>query len=151
MSSILLCTWERMLSASPVLMHTRSLFTIKATKKIIHIDHITSWNPSTFSFCKESFEYLWIGGVIFHYTECPEELENAKRLWEDERELALDLLMLKEELHNNYSHVMESVLQRVINKDFNYLDETTNKTVCRKWNYENSLFFAFTVVTTIGK
>jgi len=94
--------------------------------------------------------YLIVGGVIFHYTECPEELENAKRLWEDERELALDLLMLKEELHNNYSHVMESVLQRVINKDFNYLDETTNKTVCRKWNYENSLFFAFTVVTTIG-
>jgi len=94
--------------------------------------------------------YLIVGGVIFHYTECPEELENAKRLWEDERELALDLLMLKEELHENYSHVMESVLQRVINKDFDYLDATTNKTVCKKWNYENSLFFAFTVVTTIG-
>ena len=91
-----------------------------------------------------------LGGVIFHYTECPEELENAKRVWEDERELALDLLMLKEELHENYSHVMESVLHRVINKDFDYLDATTNKTVCKKWNYENSLFFAFTVVTTIG-
>ena len=94
--------------------------------------------------------YLILGGAIFHHTECPHELEQSAKEWEEDKALALKLLKLKDILGDQHDEDVESVLQHVIQKDLNNLDLTTNLTVCKLWDFENSLFFSFTVVTTIG-
>ena len=57
-------------------------------------------------------------------------------------------------VHLFFNEVLETVLNHVINsglgEDLSFGDNA-NVTKCSKWDYENSLFFAFTVVTTIGK
>ena len=98
--------------------------------------------------------YLVIGGFIFHYTECPKELDSARQQFEEDTKLNLAILDLREKL--NDSDVLETVINKisenhVISNEFsNSFEDNRNLTKCKKWDYENSLFFAFTVVTTIG-
>ena len=98
--------------------------------------------------------YLVIGGFLFHTTECPQELEDKRSDFEDASKLSLAILNLKQKLNGSDNEVLETVLNHVINsglgEDLSFGDNA-NVTKCSKWDYENSLFFAFTVVTTIGK
>ena len=98
--------------------------------------------------------YLVIGGFLFHTTECPQELEDKRKNLEDATDLSLAILDLKQKLNGNDDKVLETVLNHVINSEFIEdlsFGDNANVTKCSKWDYENSLFFAFTVVTTIGK
>ena len=97
--------------------------------------------------------YLVIGGFLFHTTECPQELEDKKKNFEDATELSLAILELQQKLNGSDDKVLETVLHHLIKSDFEdfSLGDNANVTKCSKWDYENSLFFAFTVVTTIGK
>ena len=60
--------------------------------------------------------------------------------------MASDLLKLEQKLNESDKFLIENVIHRVIGKDFDmkYNNE------CHKWDFENSFFFSFTVVTTIG-
>ena len=98
--------------------------------------------------------YLVIGGFLFHTTECPQELEDKRTEFAEDTKLALAILNLKQKLSGRDSEVLETVLNHVINSEFSEdfgSEDNANVTKCSKWDYENSLFFAFTVVTTIGK
>ena len=90
--------------------------------------------------------YLIIGGFIFHYTECPEELSNKNKTWEEKGQLASDLLQLEQKLNESDKFLIENVIHRVIGEDL----DTKYNNKCHKWDFENSFFFSFTVVTTIG-
>ena len=81
--------------------------------------------------------YLIIGGFIFHYTECPEELSSKNKTWEENSQLASDLLKLEQKLNESDKFLIENVIHRVIGKDFDmkYNNE------CHKWDFENSFFF----------
>lgn len=97
--------------------------------------------------------YLVIGGFLFHTTECPQELEDKRKNLEDATDLYLAILDLKQKLNGSDDKVLETVLNHVINSEFIEdlsFGDNANVTKCSKWDYENSLFFAFTVVTTIG-
>ena len=100
--------------------------------------------------------YLVIGGFLFHTTECPQELEDKRAAFDAASKLSLAVLELQQKLNGSDEKVLETVLNHVINSDSVFSEDLSfgdnaNVTKCRKWDYENSLFFAFTVVTTIGK
>ena len=65
--------------------------------------------------------------------------------------------MIQEQLHSsNHSRhgvLLDDILDHVINAESRDIHELygDNVTTCKKWDFENSLFFSFTVVTTIGK
>ena len=89
--------------------------------------------------------YLIIGGVIFHTTECPQEQEESKQKYE----LREAIINLKTRLDDSDRETLEKVLKRYVSTDFQ--DESDNMTTdCRRWDHVNSVFFSFTVVTTIG-
>ena len=89
--------------------------------------------------------YLIIGGVIFHTTECPQEQEESKQKYE----LTEAIINLKTRLDDSDRETLEKVLKRYVSTDFQ--DESDNMTTdCRRWDHVNSVFFSFTVVTTIG-
>ena len=89
--------------------------------------------------------YLIIGGLIFHETECPQEIEEGK----ENLELTEALLKLKTKLDDHDSETLEKVLNHFIAPEFR--DDSDNRTTeCQRWDHVNSVFFSFTVVTTIG-
>lgn len=89
--------------------------------------------------------YLIIGGVIFHTTECPQEQEESKQKYE----LREAIINLKTRLDDSGRETLEKVLNRYVSSEFQ--DESDNMTTdCRRWDHVNSVFFSFTVVTTIG-
>lgn len=97
--------------------------------------------------------YLVIGGFLFHTTECPHELEDKRAGFDDASKLSLTILDLKQKLNGSDEKVLETVLNHLENSGNSVVfssGDNANVTKCSKWDYENSLFFAFTVVTTIG-
>ena len=98
--------------------------------------------------------YLVIGGFLFHTTECPHELEDKRAGFDDASKLSLTILDLKQKLNGSDEKVLETVLNHLENSGNSVVfssGDNANVTKCSKWDYENSLFFAFTVVTTIGR
>ena len=98
--------------------------------------------------------YLVIGGFLFHTTECPQELEDKRAGFDDASKLSLTILDLKQKLNGSDDKVLETVLSHLTNSGHSVIfssGDNANVTKCSKWDYENSLFFAFTVVTTIGR
>jgi len=94
--------------------------------------------------------YLILGGFLFHLTECPAELESKNATYEKDKHIADAIIDMKTRLNEDDIGVLEEILSHfVIQHKFSdnstgYLEE------CDKWNFQNSLFFSFTVVTTIG-
>lgn len=89
--------------------------------------------------------YLIIGGVIFHTTECPQEEEDRRQ----ESFLTDALLKIKKKLDGPDSKTLEKIIKLYISTEFQ--NGSKNKTTdCQNWDYVNSVFFSFTVVTTIG-
>ena len=101
--------------------------------------------------------YLIGGAFIFHHTECPAELEEKNQERIKTESLAASILDLQDKLndsdHSFDSELLDNILEHVLLRSTKDIHELygENVTICKKWDFENSLFFSFTVVTTIGK
>ena len=89
--------------------------------------------------------YLIIGGVIFHETECPQEEEERR----EKMELIDAIMILRTKLDGSDRETLEEVLKRYNLTVFQESSENQT-TDCPRWDHVNSVFFSFTVVTTIG-
>ena len=100
--------------------------------------------------------YLIGGAFIFHHTECPAELEEKNEERAKTENLAASILDLQDKLSDSVdslpSELLDNILQHVVSRSSRDIHELygENVTICKKWDFENSLFFSFTVVTTIG-
>ena len=99
--------------------------------------------------------YLVIGGFLFNYTECPREIQEKNDTMKKDSEVDTDVQNLQNHLSESDREKLQSILDRVrVSRPINNTDidssTTGNIIKCSKWDFENSLFFSFTVVTTIG-
>ena len=99
--------------------------------------------------------YLVIGGFLFNYTECPKEIQEKNDTMKIDSEVDTDVQDLRSHLSESDREALQSILDRVrVRRQINNTDIDSNRTGsiihCSKWDFENSLFFSFTVVTTIG-
>jgi len=92
--------------------------------------------------------YLILGGFLFNLTECPHELETREASYEKDKDVGLAILQMKERLERSDIEVLDTILSHWVDRHFFKEDNAT--LICSKWNFQNSLFFSFTVVTTIG-
>ena len=106
--------------------------------------------------------YLALGALLFHAIECPEEIRE-KTLLTTRKERFLKLVedvgekemgKLHEACTLMYYHIVyneTSGVKGLINQTMQKLktEENTDRT-CEKWSFFNSIFFAFTSITTIG-
>ena len=92
--------------------------------------------------------YLILGGFIFNLTECPHELETRRANFEKDKDIGQKILTMKERLQKSDIEVLDKILEHWVDRHFFKNDNAT--LICSKWNFQNSLFFSFTVVTTIG-
>ena len=94
--------------------------------------------------------YLIFGSFVFHYTECPEEIKERS----ERRILAHSLMELQHQLNRSNSDILETVMAKVTNfdefKNVKNINASEDEAECVYWDRVNSLFFSFTVVTTIG-
>jgi len=94
--------------------------------------------------------YLILGGFVFNLTECPAEIETRKANYEKDKDIALAVIDMKERLNSADTEVLDTILSHWVDRHFFKEDNTNASLQCSKWNFQNSLFFSFTVVTTIG-
>ena len=99
--------------------------------------------------------YLVLGGFLFNYTECPKEIQEKNETMKIDSEVDTDVQDLQNHLSESDREKLQSILKRVrVRRTINNTDIESNITgsiiKCSKWDFENSLFFSFTVVTTIG-
>jgi len=100
---------------------------------------------------------LFLGALLFHTTECPAEVQaKALRLQADQR-LSTKINRMKEKLDPDELEVLGEIVEHWTEMGFVFVEgvlvdrETnTSEIKCDKWGYQNSFFFSFTVVSTIG-
>ena len=99
---------------------------------------------------------------MFHAIECPEEISNKKQVAIENRKIQemfillsshLDIVgkFLQDPTQSSY-HIPRNVLINITYKSKNIASNKVEREVfqCNTWSVYNSLFFAFTCVTTIG-
>ena len=96
---------------------------------------------------------LFIGMALFHSVECPSELEEMKERESRVVEVRQKIHRLTVTLAREQSKEMEQILDHFKDLGLRIPDPPSNTSdhICTKWDHQNSLFFAFTVVTTIGQ
>jgi len=95
--------------------------------------------------------YLILGGFLFHWTECDNELEGKlddMQIRAEIKEILYGLKTATNIFNINDSNV--SKLEDYFQKKVKTMEDNATDPYCEKWNFQNSLFFSFTVVTTIG-
>ena len=99
----------------------------------------------SFAFLAIYMVYLLVGGYIFHAIECPEEISMKSRLSGKVQEVMslnfshLERVIIMQNLYNNIKQE-SAYMAWIYGKDLE----------CMTWSVYNSLFFAFTCITTIG-
>ncbi|CAG7832242.1 unnamed protein product [Allacma fusca] len=103
--------------------------------------------------------YLLFGGTIFMVLEQHTEILNREELSTLRQDVQEILLRLDRDFYHNDTtpevlDALRSAKEGVINRisaacgGTNFMDSSQSEVI--KWNYYNSVFFAFTIVTTIG-
>ena len=95
--------------------------------------------------------YLILGGFLFNLTECPAELESKNATYEKDKHIAHAIIDMKTRLNEADTGILEEILSHWVDRHAFSDNSTEDLMKCDKWNFQNSLFFSFTVVTTIGK
>ena len=97
--------------------------------------------------------YLVIGGLVFQQTECPAEIEDKLHTWRSDSELVRAVGDLRDSLGEEDRASLNFILDHLLVRyQIGTLESNLTDTIitCSKWDFVNSLFFSFTVVTTIG-
>jgi len=94
--------------------------------------------------------YLILGGFLFNLTECPAELDSKNATYEKDKHIAHAIIDMKTRLNEADNGVLEEILSHWVDRHAFSENSTEDLLKCDKWNFQNSLFFSFTVVTTIG-
>ena len=97
--------------------------------------------------------YLIIGGLVFQQTECPAEIEDKLHTWRSDSELVRAVGDLRDSLGEEDRASLNFILDHLLVRyQIGTLESNLTDTIitCSKWDFVNSLFFSFTVVTTIG-
>ncbi len=118
--------------------------------------HCCTWNVywGAVIWCSLVVTYLLVGGGLFYAAERPheeDEIDRARR----EREVALDYLTevfvnLSNGPNLNLSEQAAGALVDELAEFFDQLDEIPAES-SPSWEYGTSVFFAITVITTIGQ
>ena len=97
--------------------------------------------------------YLALGMTVFNLTECPAELDARKALRKADLQLSGLLERMEHKLDKKDRELLERIGKQLSKRGIGVLRYKLENSsqVCDKWDHANSLFFAFTVVTTIGK
>ena len=101
---------------------------------------------------------LIVGGHLFKATECPDEIKVKKKSAEDEREWHDFIIMISsylegcDEFHQyEEPSMLTSILETMYNKSNIKINAMEGEDfVCETWSLYNSIFFSFTITTTIG-
>ena len=97
---------------------------------------------------------LIVGGFLFHATECPNEKAVKRRDAEDERDLREYMTIIYSHLENCnkvFEHGEEELaLMKVIKTKISTITTKEEDFECKRWSMYNSIFFSFTIITTIG-
>ena len=91
---------------------------------------------------------------MFHATECPDEKAIKRKVAEEER-------IFREQMKEIYSHLVncskvlwhgdaELALMAIIKTKISTIATEEEDFECERWSMYNSIFFAFTIITTIG-
>ena len=95
-----------------------------------------------------------VGGLIFKVTECPDEIAVKQKSAEDKREFREFLTIILSHLKkcSKENGEPELPLIKIIKTLQLHYTITTEKEdfECETWSMYNSIFFSFTIVTTIG-
>ena len=97
--------------------------------------------------------YLIIGGLVFQQTECPAEIEDKLHTWRSDSELVRAVTDMRDSLSEEDRASLNFILDHLLVRyQIGTLESNLTDTIikCSKWDFVNSLFFSFTVVTTIG-
>jgi len=100
--------------------------------------------------------YLFLGALLFNAIECPRELAELERQEREDLHLTNKIRTMWNDLKEKKQKELEEILGHWQHRGFIMRDSIEgNKSalepkVCIQWNQHNSLFFSFTVVTTIG-
>ena len=95
--------------------------------------------------------YLILGGYLFQLTECQAELETKRNETEEDKIVSDTLIQLKSTLSEDENLLLDSIVYKWTHRLFSKSTTNSSEPIkCDKWNFQNSLFFSFTVVTTIG-
>jgi len=100
--------------------------------------------------------YLFLGALLFNALECPRERAELEQQELEDLHLTTKIRTMWNDLKENKQKELEEILGHWQHRGFIMRDSIEgNKSalepkVCIQWNQHNSLFFSFTVVTTIG-
>ena len=109
--------------------------------------------------------YLFCGGYLFHILECPDEIrertllaaqkERFLELMEEEKELGglhkACTLMYYHVVYNETTSDVTGLINQAVQQLIREKDMVRGReTECVTWSLFNSIFFAFTSITTIG-
>jgi len=100
--------------------------------------------------------YLFLGAFLFHALECPQELAELEDQEQEDDHLTGKIRAMWDELEEQRQKELEHILGHWRHRGFAMRDSmkedkvAVQPKVCMRWNQHNSLFFSFTVVTTIG-
>lgn len=99
--------------------------------------------------------FLFLGAILFHVTECPEELTALRNKLEAEGRVLENIERMRRIVATEGKEVLEEIVGHWSEQGFvmgngSVQNGTEPKPECIKWDHQNAFFFAFTVVTTIG-
>ena len=110
---------------------------------------LCTWNPFTqyMLYFAGMWVYLLVGGLVFWLVEHPNEEKELENAIEERNKFTADLA---NDLNQTYEETEELVdfISSLCDQDV-FIGEL--HTIPRKWEYGPSVFFAMTVITTIGQ
>ena len=95
--------------------------------------------------------YLLVGGYIFNAIECPPEIYIKKKVASAVQEREFEELLIQMSSYiDKFAKDLQNATQPKLNHTPRYEKVEREDFECKTWSMYNSVFFAFTCITTIG-